>query len=58
MKKEYHLFYKHMQDEEFNCIRFKDFTSAKRYLAYLISSGEFFEARVVLYGKRILEYWG
>lgn len=58
MKKDYHLFYKRMQDEKFNCIRFKDLTGAKRYLAYLISSGEFFEACVVLFNKKILEYCG
>lgn len=60
MKKEYHyhLFYKNMQDEEFNCVHFKNLTEAKRCLASLISTGEYIEARVILFGKKILEYWG
>lgn len=59
-KKDYHynLFYKNMQDEEFNLVRFKHLTDAKKCLASLISTGEYIEAHVILFGKKILDYWG
>lgn len=58
MKKNYILFFKRLADEEFNSISFTNLTNAKKYLASLISKGEHLEAHVILFGKKILDYWG